>query len=343
MQRLLNQYPEENAVIELNNLLAESPIRSITNTTIQAIEQKYGLSLLKQFKLNLEEFYAVQLNYALTDQHLSEDELDELNHLRTLLQIPSASVEMIHARIGEVVYRRSFEEALQDGQLSAKERLFLTELQQTISLPPELAETISQEVRENYLARFIDQYGADARITPEEEMHLRMISKNLGIKPDRATKQTLDRFKLYWALENIELPLVDIAVPLQKSEHCHYQVETVQWYEERATDRRSSYTDHFVYDKVFEEIDVQSGNSTTRKERFDLLKRIDEGSLFVTNKRLIFVGVTKTSSIKLSAISNLTAYKQGIWVGKLTGKSPLLMMKRDADVVTLICRRLLRA
>ena len=341
MQRLLKQYPEENAVIELNNLLADTPIQSITATTIQAIEQKYGLSLSRQFRLNLEEFYAVQLNYALNDRRLSEDELDDLSHLRTLFQLPSPSVEMIHARIGEVVYRRSFEEAVQDGQLSADERVFLTELQQTISLPRELADKISEEVRGDYLARFVTQYGADARITPEEEMQLRMISKNLGIKPDYATKQTLERFKLYWLLENTDLPIVEVAVSLQKSEHCHYHGKDVQWYEERATDRRSNYTDHYEYAKAFEEIDLQSGSSATRKETFDLLKRIDVGDLYITNKRLIFVGATKTSSIKLTAISGVTAYKQGVAVSKLTGKNPLFLMKRDADVMALICRRLL--
>lgn len=342
MQRLLGQHPTENAVIELNNLLATTLIRSITSAEIHAIERRYGLSLNRQFGLNLEEFYAVQLNYALADRRLSADELADLDHLRTLLQLPGQTVEMLHTRIGEVVYRQSVEEFVQDGQLSADERAFLAELQQTIALPRELADRISEEVRSDYLARFVQDFSADARITPEEEMQLRIIGKNLGIKPDNATKHTLERFKLYWVLENTTLPIVEVTIPLQKLEQCHCHIEDVQWYEERATDRRSSYNDHYVYDRAFEEINLESGHSAVRKKTFDLLKRIDVGDLYLTNKRLIFVGQSKTSSIKLNAITHVTAYRQGVAVVKLTGKSPLLMMKRDADVVALLCRRLLR-
>ncbi|MEZ4901774.1 MAG: hypothetical protein R2822_08470 [Spirosomataceae bacterium] len=61
MQRLLRQQPIENAVIELNNLLATQPILSINRTDLDLIEQRYSV-LLSQFMLNLEEFYAVHFN-----------------------------------------------------------------------------------------------------------------------------------------------------------------------------------------------------------------------------------------------------------------------------------------
>jgi hypothetical protein len=61
-QRLFRQEPEENAIIELNNLLASRKIAAITVDDIRSIEGKYGLNLGKEFQLNLEEFYVVYLN-----------------------------------------------------------------------------------------------------------------------------------------------------------------------------------------------------------------------------------------------------------------------------------------
>lgn len=340
MQRLLKQHPIENAVIELNNLLATTSVQAISLEDIIAIERKYGLSLGQTFGLNLEEFYAVQLNYSLLDRKLSEGEAADLRHLRTLLSLPNQTIEMLHARIGEQVYRLSFAEAIEDGQLSAEERAFLADLQQIIAIPSELAEKISAEMRGDYLTRFANSIGADARITPEEEAELRAISKNLDIKPDSATKRTLERFKLYWALENQPLPVLQVEEPLQKGEICHLHITQVQWYEERVTVRYTKPSDFYLQYEKLEKIDLESGNSPSQQTTFDTLKRIAQGDIYLTNKRVIFIGDSKDTSIKLNALSGITAYKRGVVLHKLTGRSPLMMMKRDAGILAIITKRL---
>ena len=72
-QKLFKQFPQENAVIELNNLLATKAIFDISQNEIQEIEKKYELSLHKEFRLNIEEFYTVYLNYCLADKILNEE------------------------------------------------------------------------------------------------------------------------------------------------------------------------------------------------------------------------------------------------------------------------------
>ena len=49
LQKWLKQQPEENAVIELNNLLASTPIRDISATDVRAIEEKYAINLKEEF------------------------------------------------------------------------------------------------------------------------------------------------------------------------------------------------------------------------------------------------------------------------------------------------------
>ncbi|SFF03004.1 hypothetical protein [Spirosoma endophyticum] len=340
MQRLLNQHPLENAIIELNNLLASMPVRSISAADINSIERKYNLTLLDTFTLNLEEFYTVYLNYALQDRRLSEEASADLSHLQILLQLPPQTIKLLQERIGEVIYRQSIEEVINDGVVTSEEHQFLQRLQQTLSLPSDLANKISEDVYGQYLSRLIEKLSADARITPEDERQIEQISKNLGVKPDQSTKQSLARYKLYWTLENTDLPVIDISFPLQKLESCHFYSDDMQWFEERATARRTNVDDHYINHKTLDEIDLQV-NSTTRQTRFDLLKRIDVGQIYLTNKRILIVGRLKTTSIKLNTINKVIAYRQGIEVGKLTGKSPLLLLKRDADVAAIICRRLL--
>lgn len=342
MQRLLRQHPAENAVIELNNLLATQSIQSITSADIAAIELRYGLSL-SQFMLNLEEFYAVHLNYQLVNQLLTNDGLADLTHLRMLFQLPVQSVEMLHTRIGEIAFRQRAEKAVRDGQITAEDKTTLVGLQQAISLPSDLADTIYREVCQAHLNEFVQAFGVDARITPDEDQRLQVISKNLGVKLSAESKRTVERFRQYWTIENTSLPIIEAATSLQKSEQCHFHAEGVQWYEERATARRTNFDDHYEQHKSFDVVDLQSNSTSVQKERFDIIKRIHTGDLYLTNKRLIFEGQEKTSSVKLNSIVGVKAYKQGILVDKLTGKNMLLLMNRDADSLALLIQRLLRS
>ena len=59
MQRVFKQLPKENAVIDLNNLLANQPIQNITVQQIQEIQIRYSVNLQREYELNLKEFYAV--------------------------------------------------------------------------------------------------------------------------------------------------------------------------------------------------------------------------------------------------------------------------------------------
>ena len=83
-QRLFKQLPKENALIEVNNLLASKAIRDITESDMSDISEKYKINIHQTFLANLLEMYAAQLKYALIDKKLTEEELDELRALKDL-------------------------------------------------------------------------------------------------------------------------------------------------------------------------------------------------------------------------------------------------------------------
>ena len=342
VQRLLRQHPVENAIIELNNLLATRSILSITSDDLTDIEQRYGFSL-SQYGLNLEEFYAVQLNYRFIDRCLPTDGLPDLTHLRTLFRLPTQSVDMLHAQIGEVIYRRWVEKTVRNGKVSDEEKAILTELRQLLSLPADLADNMYKDVCQALLDQFVEECSAGARITPEEETWLLALSTNLGVRPSISTKRTIDRFKRYWQVENTDLPVIDIPIACQKLEHGHYAASEVRWCEERATARRTKYDDHYDHHKSFDVVDLRSNRPSSSKDTFDILKRIDTGNLYLTNKRLIFEGQQKTTSIKLNTVVRVKAYKQGVLIDKLTGKSMLLLFSQDSDMLALLCERVIHS
>ena len=335
-QKLFKQYPTDNAIIELNNLLSSKVIKTITPKDIELIEVKYNLSLATEFSLNVQEFYAVYLNHCLKDKMLSNDELDELQHLKKVFSLNDTLIENIHTRIGKVVYKKSFEEAVSDGRLSEDEKRFLDKLEMDLKLPKNLVDKISSETRKSYLDNYINNVVSDQRLSPAEEAEIKAISKslNIDIQIDDKNKRILDKLKLYWALENLELPTIIADIALQKGEVCYIKKSSVKWYEKRSV-RKTVGGGKIKISKGFY-LKMQSRTISTSE-----LKVINTGTVYLTNKRLIFMGDEKNSNIKLEKILSITPYSDGFEIDKETGKSPLLKFVGDADVFCIVLERVL--
>lgn len=344
MQRVMGQHPDENAVIEINNLLAAKPVRQITRREIDQVAQVYKTDVLSQFQLNMEEFYAVYLNHCFEDCTLSEEELQDLQHLRQLLQLDEKAVSNLHAKIGQQVYKTSFEKAVADGRLTAEEKTFLEKLEADLKLPEELAASISREVRGNFMQNYVSSIIADERLSPAEEQELEAIAANLNVtlEMNAQTKRQLQQLKLYWALENAELPVIQPGILLQKSEKCFISIPNVDWHELRTVRHHTSYSSYSTSFRVAKGFYLRSGTYTPRSYNSDEMKLIDSGTVYLTNKRIIFTGAKKNSNIRLDKVLSVRAYADGVEIGKETGKSPLLQLPERADVFCIILERLLR-
>lgn len=342
-QKLFKQLPQENAVIELNNLLATKQVLDISQKDIEEIENKYKLNLRKEFNLNLEEFYAVYLNHCLADKVLNDDELKSLNHLKHILNLDNKTIDKLHVKIGENIYKKSFQEAVADGRLTKSEEDFLAKLESTLRLPKELADKISSETRIAYIENYVEQIVADQRLSPIEEEELQAVanSLNVNIQLTDKTKEQFRKLKLYWTLENLDLPTIQSDIAIQKSEVLHIRIPSVNWYELRSVRQRVSYSGYSTSFKVAKGFYLRSGNYRRQSYSVDTMKLIDIGTLYMTNKRIIFTGTKKNSTIRIDKILNFTPYTDGVEIGKETGKSPTLQMTQDADIFCMILERLL--
>ncbi|MBN8861260.1 MAG: hypothetical protein J0H29_22910 [Sphingobacteriales bacterium] len=342
-QKLFKQVPQENAVIELNNLLAAKPVLNISQRDIEAIEGKYRLNLRKEFKLNLEEFYAVYLNHCLADKVINDDELKELNHLKQVLYLDDKTIDKLHTKLGEIIYKKSFREAVADGRLTKAEEDFLAKLETTLRLPKQLADKISSETRTAFVENYVAQMVADQRLSPAEEQELQAIacSLNVNIQLNDQTKEQLGKLKLYWALENLDLPVIQPDIAIQKSEVCHVKISNVNWHELRSVRQRVSYSGYSTSFKLAKGFYLRSGSYQPQSYSVDTMKLIDTGTLYLTNKRIIFTGMKKNANIRIDKILDFTPHTDGVAIGRETGKSPTLQMAQNADIFCIILERLL--
>jgi DNA-directed RNA polymerase subunit F len=196
-QKIFGQQPKENAIIELNNLLACKSVNNIHQADIADITARYRLDLRKTYIQNLREFYAVYLNHCLNDHQLMTDERKELEHLRSVLLLSKEEAKEIHQQLAEPMYRKVFSKAVADGELSEEELQYLERLRLLLELSNEKADKISESVRSSFVKKKLYEAIDDKRLSPEEERELAIVSKNLGVEleMDTASREKLERYK----------------------------------------------------------------------------------------------------------------------------------------------------
>ncbi len=156
---------------------------------------------------------------------------------------------------------------------------------------------------------------------------------------DRTTVQ-LQRLKLYWLIENGQIPVLEVDLNLQRGEECYF-ITDVQWYEQRAVTQRVNYHGPTARIKITKGVYYHVGSIAPQRVSAEEWKQIDTGRVYLTNKRLIFMGSKKNSNIKLSRILSFTPYTDGVGLEKDAGRSPMLQFKTDVNVFSMILSRLL--
>ena len=96
-------------------------------------------------------------------------------------------------------------------QVVIDERRFLEKLKSDLKLPDDITKDIYNESAKVLLEKFISDAVSDERLSPEEQSEYDAICKSLNVdlKFEKQTQAALDRFKLYWQLENGDLPTLN--------------------------------------------------------------------------------------------------------------------------------------
>ncbi|MBN9352382.1 MAG: hypothetical protein J0H55_17020 [Chitinophagaceae bacterium] len=341
-QKILKQQPEENAIIELNNLLASKPILSINEIEIKAISKKYQLSLTETFPRNIIEFYSAFVSKAVENLKVSDEKKKEIEHLKYLLEIPEQAATLINNEIFSSFYREEYIKVVATGEIKEKDDLFFKKLQNEFSLSDDLAKNISDETRRDFMNEKVKEIIEDGRISPDEEKGLHDLAKGLNIDINIPNSELVlfDQMKLFWALENNPLEMVPVSINLQKGESCYFLTQC-GWHELKTETQRFNYAGPTVRFKIMKGVYYRAGSIATQPVKRDVLRLIDTGSLYLTNKRIIFTGVKRNKTIKLNKILSFTPFSDGVEIGKDSGTQPFLSFSDRLDEFGIILSRLI--
>jgi len=341
-QQLFKILPKENAITEINNLLATKSLSEIKVEEIEAISAKYKIDLHEKLLVELKELYQHYLKHCFEDNILTDNDLDSLICLKYILMLNDSDVNELHTKLASDIFKESYDEAISNGTFGKSKEEFINTLQKNLRLSDEIAHQISEERRNHFMDMQLQKIVADRKISPEEWNELTLIAKNLNVNInfDDATKQQLNKFKLYWTIEHGELPVEEVDINLQKNEYCYF-TNYADWLEQRTVTQRYNYGGPVFRAKIMKGVYYRAGSVKVQRITSEQLLEIDNGMVYVTNKRLIFVGNKKNTNIQISKILSITPYSDGVGIEKDSGKSPVLRLSYNAGILAMVLGRVI--
>jgi hypothetical protein len=340
--KLLGGKSKRNCIIEINNLFASRDVQDIEFDDIFEITDRYRFNFKTKFHKELKDIYRKYLAYCINDKVLSDDEIKQLRHIKEVLFLTDKDVEGVNNEVVTNAYSDEVKNIIADGKVTDEEKSFLEKLQSDLKLPDAIAAQIYQKDATELYKNMLDKVLADELLSPEEDAELNALAKNLNIEAslDPATKNILDKHRLYWQIHNGNLPVVNVSINLQKYETCHFHTH-IDWFETRTITKRIGYSGPTMRIKIAKGLYWRAGNLAIKPTTEDVLTKIDSGDLYLTSKRIIFMGSRGSKTIAMNKILNFEVYSNGVEIHKDSGKSPFFSFSENVEIFSMLLGRII--
>jgi len=342
LQKMFKLHVKKNAVIEISNLFAsKQSIEDICNRDVEKIAKRYDVDLRKDLREERENLYRAYLTFALRAATEDNQPPEGIQHLRDLLHIQDSSHQAIHADVAEELFRSFADAVVAEGRLSDDAEKRLTAKQDLLGLSDEKGNAIFKDSRKERVQDFIQSIVDDKRITDDELAEFRAMAESLQVNVDMSqeSQANFDRMHLLWELENKPIPTIPADIALQKNEVCYYRQE-INWFELRTKTRSIRYGGITSRVKIIKGIYFRAGDLGVNRLSEDTLTLIDSGIVYITNKRVLFRGNKRNTTIRLNRIIDIESYRNGIEIAKDSGRNPFFEFDEDIDIFNTILTRL---
>jgi len=292
--------------------------------------------------------YYKALDSALVDLILTDQERTRLSELTIELELTDRDIQDMHTRKHNELlerklsaFRSAIKRALFDSDLTDTERKEISNLATSLELTREQIEVQFRSSVQEHIQKLIDDYTTSGMISPDDENKLNSFARqydiNIVFAPE--DQQALNKLRRMWQIREGTPPVVDTPISLHNSERCYFKTD-INWHEMRKEKVALAYTGPTARIRIAKGIYWRAGVLGGKPITSDTLVKIDSGTVYVTNKRLLFVGKLKNTSIRLNKIIDVEMYSDGVIVQKDAGRSPFLEFTQERDI---FCATLQRA
>ena len=344
-QRVLGRSPRENASREVHNLVVRTPdLYSLTSRQVNEIAERQGVNLRSTYREQLgDTLVAAVTRFVDENGGTAPVDVDAAVHLASVLGLSREIGEEAVQSAGRALFRELVQKAVQSDEfLLSVDKSELETASDNLGLSEEDTQALYDEAATQCVQDMADAATTEGLYSPttEAELHAEADRLGVGINFPPSIQAELKQMRLHWEIVEGEPPTIDPGIHLQKEEVC-YAARDVTWFEYRTVTKRVRYGGPTATTKIVKGVYFRAGDIAVQRVSEDIVKKIDAGRLFLTNKRLLFMGGKKNTNIRLTAILDFTSYDNGIQVEKDTGKSPFLGFFDDVGLFAFYLNRAL--
>lgn len=276
----------------LQHLFATHSLVEISSTQVEQALTSYGLKDADSVDLG-RTLWRSAFEALVADGRLEKRERNYLFHLRRLLDVSEDFASTVEQELVGSRFDAALRAAIAGGSLPDTEIAELHELASRLGIDARRVDKDLREAKQTLLRSYVANLKGDAQLSPTEVADLgrRLADAQLTLSPTERTQ--IDVAGSAWRAWNEPLVPIEVALIVEPGELCYLRCETT-WSEMRK--RR------------------------VHGQSVDELTPVESGTLYVTNRRALFKGSTKSSVLSFSEISGFKIFRDAIRVERTKGR-----------------------
>ncbi len=233
------------------------------------------------------------------------------------------------------IVKRKMLDMLSDGVLTESEEDQLSKYAKELGLNQASYDEVRTVLFDEKTKPIFSKIRRTKRYSPDDEEALKQIAKNQQVN----LKFADNLFALYRQLWEIErtgkytLTAIDTDIRMSNSEECYFETPST-WKREKHIRKHQGYIGGSIGFRITDGITLRVGRALPVYDEYDSIEPISDGMLYVTNKKIVFVGDKKSTTITFGRFANYELYKDAIQINKTSGPPDIFMVDED-DILLL--------
>lgn len=341
MSKLFGSKPSTNALIEINNFLADNAKPSdLTAELVQGFIKYWGAKFDSSNIETRSSMYRKVADYVYLSAQSKDDAVfNETQHLASVLELPENLQRLADKGAKKVAYFTRCRKLI-----SGDEPLTIDDINTIFGYDYEDGYDIRTQVFHDYFNKKFDGIAEAKRFSPDEEQSLRDICAKLDIpyefKPN--IQNALDKYRYLWSAENSPLGDIQVDFPLNDGEICHAAAQQAGYCEHKTVEKEDNYFELTRKLEIDETISFKGEKIEYPRFTEEVTAVIDIGYLFFTNQRVIYLSNKLAKIIDLNELESADLSVNIIYFYQKDGSVMAIKFNDDvAEVMFAIFKRIL--
>lgn len=341
VSRFFSSKPQQNALIEINNFLADcQEATELTEDLVASFMQTWKA----KFDANNIEYrsgmYRKVADHVFTTAQSADDKLlQHTTHLATILELPDNLKKLADNGAKKVAYFARCRKIVH-----SEEPLSISEINNIFGYDYEDGFDIRKQVFHDHVNAEFDKISTKQRFSPDEEKILRDICEKLDIpyevKPN--LQNALDKYRYLWSAENAPLGNIQVDFPLNEGEICHAAAQQAGICEHKTIEKEDNYFELTRRLEIDETISFKGEKIAHPRLSEEVTAIIDIGYLFLTNQRVVYLSNKMVRVVELDNLEDASLSVNIIYLEQKDGETLAIKFNDDvAEVMFAILKRIL--